>query len=127
LVVLFTHFGQKPQLRKKERKKERRSKSMANAMCSKINTLQNSSILKSTFTFIRTLSTSSPSPSSDAASETTKKSKRRKKKNFFEVAQFLPNWGIGYHMAKTHWKEVSYEITKLNLYKVLFTFHFFLF
>ncbi|AES67670.1 putative mitochondrial 28S ribosomal protein S34 [Medicago truncatula] len=90
---------------------------MANAMCSKINTLQNSSILKSTFTFIRTLSTSSPSPSSDAASETTKKSKRRKKKNFFEVAQFLPNWGIGYHMAKTHWKEVSYEITKLNLYK----------
>ncbi|KEH39460.1 hypothetical protein MTR_2g097890 [Medicago truncatula] len=91
---------------------------MANAMCSKINTLQNSSILKSTFTFIRTLSTSSPSPSSDAASETTKKSKRRKKKNFFEVAQFLPNWGIGYHMAKTHWKEVSYEITKLNLYKV---------
>ncbi|CAJ2660931.1 unnamed protein product [Trifolium pratense] len=84
---------------------------MANALATKINTLRNSSL----FSFIRTLSTSSPS--SDAASATTKKSKRRKKKNFFEVAQFLPNWGIGYHMAKTHWQEVSYEITKLNLYK----------
>uniref|UniRef100_A0A6N2MIB7 Tubulin beta chain n=1 Tax=Salix viminalis TaxID=40686 RepID=A0A6N2MIB7_SALVM len=27
----------------------------------------------------------------------------QKKKNLFEVAQFLPNWGIGYHMAKSHW------------------------
>ncbi|KAK2425020.1 28S ribosomal S34 protein [Trifolium repens] len=88
---------------------------MANALATKINTFRNSSFL----TFIRTLSTSSPSSSDAAASAsaTTKKSKRRKKKNFFEVAQFLPNWGIGYHMAKTHWQEVSYEITKLNLYK----------
>ncbi|KAK2371084.1 28S ribosomal S34 protein [Trifolium repens] len=86
---------------------------MANALATKINTLRNSSFL----TFIRTLSTSSPSDAASSASATTKKSKRRKKKNFFEVAQFLPNWGIGYHMAKTHWQEVSYEITKLNLYK----------
>ncbi|XP_057953760.1 uncharacterized protein LOC131148030 [Malania oleifera] len=47
----------------------------------------------------------------------SKKPKRRKKKNLFEVVQFLPNWGIGYHMAKTHWTGVSYEITKINLYK----------
>ncbi|KAJ0228938.1 28S ribosomal S34 protein [Hirschfeldia incana] len=51
-------------------------------------------------------------PSSDPI-----KSKRRKKKNLIEVAQFLPNWGIGYHMAKAHWNGVSYEITKINLYK----------
>ncbi|GAU17287.1 hypothetical protein TSUD_110040, partial [Trifolium subterraneum] len=84
-----------------------------NALVTKINTLRNSSF----FSFIRTLSTSSPSSDAASASATTKKSKRRKKKNFFEVAQFLPNWGVGYHMAKTHWQEVSYEITKLNLYK----------
>lgn len=29
----------------------------------------------------------------------------------------MPNWGLGYHMAKTHWTNVSYEITKINLYK----------
>ncbi|KAG4967013.1 hypothetical protein JHK87_032664 [Glycine soja] len=45
-----------------------------------------------------------------------KKSKRRKK-NLLDVAEFLSNWGIGYHMAKTHWNEVSDEITKINLYK----------
>jgi predicted DNA-binding protein (MmcQ/YjbR family) len=94
--------------------KGRNWKTMANALATKINTFRNSSFL----TFIRTLSTSS-SDAAASASATTKKSKRRKKKNFFEVAQFLPNWGIGYHMAKTHWQEVSYEITKLNLYKVL--------
>ena len=47
----------------------------------------------------------------------SKKPKRRKKKNLFEVAQFLPNWGLGYHMAKTHWTGVSYEIIKINIYK----------
>ncbi|CAL5200127.1 unnamed protein product [Lathyrus oleraceus] len=91
---------------------------MASALCSKVHALRNSSLLKFPLSFIRTLSSSTPSPpSADTASATAKKSKRRKKKNFFEVAQFLPSWGIGYHMAKTHWKEVSYEITKLNLYK----------
>ncbi|MDD0148579.1 hypothetical protein PSY31_23100, partial [Shigella flexneri] len=54
---------------------------------------------------------SSPTTAADGG---VKKPKRKKKKNFFEVAQFLPNWGIGYHMAKTHWTNVSYEITKLN-------------
>ena len=28
------------------------------------------------------------------------------------------NWGIGYKVAKSHWRDVSYEITKINLYKV---------
>ncbi|CAH9054506.1 unnamed protein product [Cuscuta europaea] len=43
--------------------------------------------------------------------------KKKKKKNLFEVVQFLPNWGIGYQLAKTHWTDVSYRITKINLYK----------
>ncbi|GFZ19827.1 hypothetical protein Acr_28g0005320 [Actinidia rufa] len=75
--------------------------------------------------FLRNLSTSSTpnatasaSANPNSASSSAKKTKRRKKKkNLFEVAQFLPNWGIGYHMAKTHWTNVSYEITRINLYK----------
>ncbi|KAL9367954.1 hypothetical protein Peur_039153 [Populus x canadensis] len=71
--------------------------------------------------FCNLLKTFSTSSSSSAAAENpkneTSKPKRRKKKNLFEVAQFLPNWGIGYHMAKSHWANVSYEITKINLYK----------
>uniref|UniRef100_A0A2P2KMJ3 Uncharacterized protein n=1 Tax=Rhizophora mucronata TaxID=61149 RepID=A0A2P2KMJ3_RHIMU len=62
----------------------------------------------------------SPTPataSSDFTSAASKKPKRKKKKNLFEVAQFLPNWGIGFHMAKSHWTNVSYELTKINLYK----------
>ncbi|XVE79482.1 hypothetical protein DITRI_Ditri14bG0062600 [Diplodiscus trichospermus] len=50
-----------------------------------------------------------------APNQTSKRPKR--KKNLFEVAQFLPNWGLGYHMAKTHWTDVSYQITEINLYK----------
>ncbi|CAN7038413.1 hypothetical protein BRARA_B01123 [Brassica rapa] len=57
------------------------------------------------------------SPSTENPSSDPIKPKRRKKKNLIEVAQFLPNWGIGYHMAKAHWNGVSYEITKINLYK----------
>ncbi|KAI0497907.1 hypothetical protein KFK09_021145 [Dendrobium nobile] len=45
------------------------------------------------------------------------KPKRRKKKNLFDVAHFLPNWGIGYKMCKSSWRDLSYEITKINLYK----------
>ncbi|EOA14170.1 hypothetical protein CARUB_v10027320mg [Capsella rubella] len=56
-------------------------------------------------------------PSSENPSSDSNKPKRRKKKNLIEVAQFLPNWGIGYHMAKAHWNGISYEITKINLYK----------
>ncbi|KAM7520250.1 hypothetical protein LguiB_019212 [Lonicera macranthoides] len=63
-------------------------------------------------------SSSSTTPANPTvAAEAAKKPKRKKKKNLFEVAQFLPNWGIGYHMAKTHWSGVSYQITKINLYK----------
>ncbi|XP_076946331.1 uncharacterized protein LOC143617753 isoform X1 [Bidens hawaiensis] len=67
----------------------------------------------------RALSTSSSSPASNPSSTVSSKSKRKKKKkkNLFEVAQFLPNWGIGYQMAKTHWSGVAYQITKINLYK----------
>lgn len=94
---------------------------MASAFGSRVESVRNSSLLRfSLNNFIRTLSSSSsPSSSSSAvaSAQNPKKSTRRKKKNLFEVAQFLPNWGIGYHVAKKHWNEVSYEITKLNLYK----------
>lgn len=73
--------------------------------------------------FLRGFTTTLPSlcsQHSSASSSESKKPKRKKKKNLFEVAQFLPNWGIGYHMAKTHWVGVSYQITKINLYKVIF-------
>lgn len=79
-------------------------------------------LFRSSFTFLRVLSTTTSSTenaAAEAAGDAAKKPKRKKKKNLFEVAQFLPNWGIGYHMAKTHWAEVSYEITKINLYKVM--------
>ncbi|MQL91886.1 hypothetical protein Taro_024506 [Colocasia esculenta] len=71
------------------------------------------------FGIFRALSSSSSaaSPAAAAAVETAKKPKRRKKKNLFEVAQFLPDWGIGYNMAKNHWQGISYKITKINLYK----------
>ncbi|XP_078436221.1 uncharacterized protein LOC144706985 [Wolffia australiana] len=75
------------------------------------------------FSFLRSLSASSAAPSPPnvalGASEATaeKKPKRKKKKNLFEVAQFLPDWGIGYNLAKNHWQGISYKITKINLYK----------
>ncbi|KAI4324089.1 hypothetical protein L6164_023653 [Bauhinia variegata] len=77
-----------------------------------------SSLLRFSFNYIRNLSAAPSSSSSSSQNpNTSNKSKQSKKKNLFEVAQFLPNWGIGYHMAKNHWAEVSYEITKINLYK----------
>ncbi|XP_031484705.1 uncharacterized protein LOC116253871 [Nymphaea colorata] len=60
---------------------------------------------------------SASSSAASASQQATKKRKRRKKKNLFEVAQFLPNWGLGYHLAKGHWDGVYYKITKINLYK----------
>ncbi|XP_011624697.1 uncharacterized protein LOC18437780 isoform X2 [Amborella trichopoda] len=68
---------------------------------------------------MRTFSTASTSaPSESAQASAQKKPKRRKKKNLFEVAQFLPNWGIGYQLAKNHWAHgFYYQITKVNLYK----------
>ncbi|RRT78842.1 hypothetical protein B296_00016003, partial [Ensete ventricosum] len=69
------------------------------------------------FDAIRSLGAASLPPS--GAEEAEKRPKRKKKKNLFEVAQFLPNWGIGYKMAKSHWRDVCYEITKINLYKVV--------
>ncbi|KAI4331843.1 hypothetical protein L6164_016798 [Bauhinia variegata] len=73
-----------------------------------------SSLLRFSFNYIRNLSAA---PSSSSQNPDASKKSKRRKKNLFEVAQFLPNWGIGYHMAKNHWAEVSYEITKINLYK----------
>ncbi|KAG4973758.1 hypothetical protein AAZX31_11G109100 [Glycine max] len=89
---------------------------MASALGSRVESVRNSHLLSFSLNSIRSLSSSSSSAVSSAQNPKTKKSKRRKK-NLFDVAQFLPNWGIGYHMAKTHWNEVSYEITKINLYK----------
>ncbi|CAI0475491.1 unnamed protein product [Linum tenue] len=93
--------------------------SLANRASSSNQTLN---FLRYSFNLLRNFSTSSNSaPSSaqtpSATTTPSKKSKRRKKKNLFEVAQFLPNWGLGYHLAKSHWTSVSYEITKINLYK----------
>lgn len=65
---------------------------------------------------LSSISTAVPPPSAEA-SVTESKPKRKKKKNLFEVAHFLPNWGIGYQMAKNHWHGTSYKITKINLYK----------
>ncbi|XP_077244188.1 uncharacterized protein LOC143884472 [Tasmannia lanceolata] len=83
-----------------------------------------SGLLQHSFNLIKSLSTStSPTSSAISTSPTSsavsmpKKSKCKKKKNLFEVVQFLPNWGIGYKMAKNHWIGISYEITKINLYK----------
>ncbi|XP_030447202.1 uncharacterized protein LOC115670145 [Syzygium oleosum] len=96
---------------------------MATALVGKNATHRPLSLLRQSFGFLRNLSAaSSPppspaSPSSSSPSSSSKKPKRKKKKNLFEVAQFLPNWGIGYHMAKAHWTGVSYQITKINLYK----------
>lgn len=61
---------------------------------------------------------SSASRALNTASELeASKPKRRKKKNLFDVAHFLPNWGIGHKMCKSSWRDLSYEITKINLYK----------
>ena len=54
-----------------------------------------------------------------SGSEAAKKtSTRRKKKTFFDVAKFLPDWGVGSKLAKTHWDpNCFYKITRVNLYK----------
>lgn len=76
-------------------------------------------LLRFSLNLMRKMSTSSAATSNPSSTVTSvAKRKKKKQKNLFEVAQFLPNWGIGYHLAKTHWSGVSYEITKLNLYKV---------
>uniref|UniRef100_A0ACD5Y324 Uncharacterized protein n=1 Tax=Avena sativa TaxID=4498 RepID=A0ACD5Y324_AVESA len=68
----------------------------------------------------RALSTSAApaaaAPAAAAEGEAAK-AKRAKKKNLFDVVQFLPDWGVGYKVAKTTWRDVSYQITKINLYK----------
>ncbi|CAA2987481.1 28S ribosomal S34, mitochondrial [Olea europaea subsp. europaea] len=90
---------------------------MAAALANKASALEiTGTLFRISFKFFRNSSTTSSTASPAAASSGAKKSKR-KKKNLFEVIQFLPNWGIGYHMAKIHWTGVSYQITKINLYK----------
>ncbi|VVB16537.1 unnamed protein product [Arabis nemorensis] len=66
---------------------------------------------------LRNFSAAASPSAANPSSDSIKSTRRRKKKNLIEVAQFLPNWGIGYHMAKAHWNGISYEITKINLYK----------
>uniref|UniRef100_F6GUV8 28S ribosomal protein S34, mitochondrial n=1 Tax=Vitis vinifera TaxID=29760 RepID=F6GUV8_VITVI len=91
------------------------------ALANRASTDRTWNLLRQSFRFFRSFSAAPSASSSSVASSpnptASKKPKRRKKKNLFEVAQFLPNWGLGYHMAKTHWTGVSYEITKINLYK----------
>ncbi|GJM85022.1 hypothetical protein PR202_ga00750 [Eleusine coracana subsp. coracana] len=66
----------------------------------------------------RALSTSAAAEGAAATAEVVaKEAKRKKKKNLFDVVQFLPGWGVGYKVAKTTWRDVSYQITKINLYK----------
>ncbi|KAG1360734.1 hypothetical protein COCNU_09G001970 [Cocos nucifera] len=69
------------------------------------------------FALLRSLSTSVAPPVSSSSGASESKPRRRKKKNLFDVIQFLPEWGIDYKVAKTHWRDVSYELTKINLYK----------
>ncbi|XP_052209307.1 uncharacterized protein LOC127812818 [Diospyros lotus] len=80
---------------------------------------RSASFFRLSLSFLRSGCSSSYSTAASAnpTSAAKKPKRKKKKKNLFEVAQFLPNWGIGYHMAKTHWTNVSYQITKLNLYK----------
>ncbi|OMO86082.1 hypothetical protein CCACVL1_09819 [Corchorus capsularis] len=93
---------------------------MTTALANRTAPNQSSGLLRVSFNFLRNLSTAASTQkpgASSSSSPASKKPKRKKKKNLFEVAQFLPNWGLGYHMAKTHWTDVSYQITKINLYK----------
>ncbi|KAA3485330.1 putative serine/threonine-protein kinase [Gossypium australe] len=90
---------------------------MATALANRAAQNQTTGLLRLSFNFFRNLSTATSTEKPGASSSASKKPKRKKKKNLFEVAQFLPNWGLGYHMAKTHWTDVSYQITKINLYK----------
>ncbi|GMI87510.1 hypothetical protein like AT5G52370 [Hibiscus trionum] len=92
---------------------------MATTLANRAAQNQSIGLLRLSFNFLRDLSTatSTQNPGAASSASASKKPKRKKKKNLFEVAQFLPNWGLGYHMAKTHWTDVSYQITKINLYK----------
>lgn len=67
----------------------------------------------------RALSTTAAGAEGAAVAEATAKEAKRRRKNLFDVVQFLPEWGIGYKVAKTTWRDVSYQITKINLYKVI--------
>ncbi|XVF19947.1 hypothetical protein REPUB_Repub11eG0155300 [Reevesia pubescens] len=92
---------------------------MATTLANRAAQNQSIGLWRLSFNFLRNLSTATSTQTQPGASSSsaTKKPKRKKKKNMFEVAQFLPNWGLGYHMAKTHWTGISYQITKINLYK----------
>ncbi|KAL3518116.1 hypothetical protein ACH5RR_020705 [Cinchona calisaya] len=91
---------------------------MASALMSRAASVDRSpSFFRLSFNFLRNFSTNTSDSASAGPAAAATKPRRKKKKNLFEVAQFLPNWGIGYHMAKTHWTNVSYQITKINLYK----------
>ncbi|XP_028775685.1 uncharacterized protein LOC114744056 [Neltuma alba] len=90
---------------------------MGTALARTPQSLRNSHFVRFSFSLFRNLTSASSSASSASQNPTSSKKSKKRKKNFFEVAQFLPSWGIGYHMAKTHWTDVSYEITKINLYK----------
>ncbi|XWS53059.1 hypothetical protein CRYUN_Cryun11dG0125200 [Craigia yunnanensis] len=89
---------------------------MATTLANRAASNQSIGLWRLSFNLLRNVSTATSTQKPSASSSASKKPKR-KKKNLFEIAQFLPNWGLGYHMAKTHWTDVSYQITKINLYK----------
>lgn len=52
--------------------------------------------------------------------EGTKKKRVYKGRNLIEVAQFLPGWGVGAKMTKSHWRpNTYYQITDIKLNKVV--------
>ena len=107
-----------PLLLQCKEEKQNQNQKMATTLANRAASNQSIGQWRLSFNFLRNLSTATSTQKPSASSSASKKPKR-KKKNLFEVAQFLPNWGLGYHMAKTHWTDVSYQLTKINLYKVL--------
>lgn len=98
-----------------EQERETMAMTLMNRAISKTETL---GAFRLSLNLLRNFSAPASPSSANPSSDSIKSTGRRKKKNLIEVAQFLPNWGIGYHMAKAHWNGISYEITKINLYKV---------
>ncbi|KAJ0084483.1 hypothetical protein Patl1_31204 [Pistacia atlantica] len=68
---------------------------MATSLATRASPNQSLSLLRLSFNFLHSFSTSASPASASTSAPASNKPKRRKKKNLFEVAQFLPNWGIG--------------------------------
>ncbi|KAI5077140.1 hypothetical protein GOP47_0006964 [Adiantum capillus-veneris] len=59
-----------------------------------------------------------PASTEEAGEKDVVKKRRRKKKTFLEVAQFLPDWGVGARFTKSHWPAGNfYKVMKVKVYK----------